>query len=269
MLPAMPFPRTFLPACLMACLGAFLALVPVLAQTFDYDDAGRLVRVRFADGRAVDYAHDDAGNLLSVAPAAIPPAPAGLAVGAGDGFSQALTWEDRADNETGYRVERRVAGRYDWVPLATLDPDSTAYIDALGGYDQRFLYRVVATGVDGNDSAYSPEIEMTRAAESYFPGTSEVEGGWRESETFGVIYTALFPWIHSPDHGWWFVEGSGDPSIFLYDLKLGWLWTREDLYPYLYSFQRRAFLFYDSTEGPTRFFYDFEQKAWLEVNLSR
>jgi hypothetical protein len=67
-----------------------------------------------------------------------------------------LSWNDNADGETSYIVERSLDGA-SWTLLATLDPDSTSYTDtAVTCYHPRYLYRVRAlSAVAGLNSGYS------------------------------------------------------------------------------------------------------------------
>jgi fibronectin type 3 domain-containing protein len=89
---------------------------------------------------------------------AIPLRPTALQLSAPDSTHLNLTWADNADNETGYRVERRVGSGTQYLPLASLSANTTTYTDA-GPLTAGtvFYYRVVATGTDG-ESAPSDEV---------------------------------------------------------------------------------------------------------------
>ena len=58
-----------------------------------------------------------------------------------------LTWQDRANNESGYFVERRVDGR-GWVRIATLPANSKSYIDRSASAGVGYSYRVRAFNTD-------------------------------------------------------------------------------------------------------------------------
>jgi YD repeat-containing protein len=65
-------------------LPGFLLAAAALAGTvnYTYDDAGRLAKVDYGDGRAISYTYDNSGNLLrrevtAPAPAAAPSPPSG------------------------------------------------------------------------------------------------------------------------------------------------------------------------------------------------
>ncbi len=238
------------------------------AQTYEYDDAGRLIEIRFPDGKGVAYTHDDAGNLTGVTPLTLPPAPTAFQINAGDSFIQALNWVDNADNESAYRVERRLAGRYSWETLAELPADSTAYSDPLRSYDRDFRYRISALAPGNLQSAFSDEAGMVRRSRTYFANAADLGEDWVNDPVLSLLYTARFPWVFSPDHGWWYLNGADRDSLFLYDLSLGWLWTTDDLYPYLYSFSLQSFLYFAQANDTSRYFYDFNLADYREVPKS-
>ncbi|MBI5381039.1 MAG: N-acetylmuramoyl-L-alanine amidase [Opitutae bacterium] len=69
----------------------------------------------------------------------------------------ALKWTDNSDNETGFRIERKIDGATTWSTLATVATNITSYSDttALGG--RTYLYRVQAFNTTGNSPLYSNE----------------------------------------------------------------------------------------------------------------
>jgi YD repeat-containing protein len=60
---------------------------------YTYDDAGRLIKVDYSDGKAIEYTYDKAGNLLQRAITAQAPDSGGNADGGGGGgcFISAIT----------------------------------------------------------------------------------------------------------------------------------------------------------------------------------
>jgi len=70
-----------------------------------------------------------------------------------------LTWTDKSDRETSYRVERAI-GPGAFASLATLPADSGSYSDASALPNTTYRYRVFAVG-GGGDSASSNIAEAT------------------------------------------------------------------------------------------------------------
>ena len=69
-----------------------------------------------------------------------------------------LVWDDNADNETGYTVERSANGG-PFVQLAATQADAVTYVDQTPAAGVDYTYRVKATGAAG-DSAYSNVADL-------------------------------------------------------------------------------------------------------------
>jgi len=65
-----------------------------------------------------------------------------------------LVWTDNANNETGFKIERRTGPRGSFDPIATVRSDTQSYSDSSVTSGQQYFYRVRATNPSG-DSAYS------------------------------------------------------------------------------------------------------------------
>ena len=70
-----------------------------------------------------------------------------------------LTWQDNADNETSYEVERRVDGESGFTTIATLPADSVSYSDATAPAQSSIFYRVKAIN-DWGASPYSETVSV-------------------------------------------------------------------------------------------------------------
>ena len=75
-------------------------------------------------------------------------------------------------------------------------------------------------------------------------------------------------YIYHNEHGWLYTTGSDPSSVYLWDSQLGWLYTSSTNYPYLYSFTRNTWLFYEKGGNPSlRWFYDSRQGyGWFSVS---
>jgi hypothetical protein len=78
-------------------------------------------------------------------------------------FEVQLTWTDAAQNETGFRIERQLAGSGTWTQVAVVGQDSTAYIDRTALPHRTYEYRVSAFN-DGWSSGGSNRAEGTTPA---------------------------------------------------------------------------------------------------------
>ncbi len=72
-----------------------------------------------------------------------------------------LSWNDNADDESAYSLERSPDGMSGWTQIASLPANSTAYADGDLACDQQYFYRLRAYRAD--DQAYSPYSEPASA----------------------------------------------------------------------------------------------------------
>ena len=73
-----------------------------------------------------------------------------------------LTWTDRATGESGYVVERAVAGssQLSYSRIATLPAGSTTFKDGNVSRRTTYSYRVAPVGASGTPSSYSNAVEV-------------------------------------------------------------------------------------------------------------
>ncbi|HYO11049.1 MAG TPA: carbohydrate-binding protein [Tepidisphaeraceae bacterium] len=123
-----------------------------------------------------------------------PAAPTNLAAAAVVGASQVnLTWQDNANNETGFIIERSSNGLSDWTAVATRPADTVAYADsAMLAPGVRFHYRVRSTAGAGLDSAnsnlasaivWSPALSAPSAAKAVAVSATQVNVTWIDTVT--------------------------------------------------------------------------------------
>jgi len=99
-----------------------------------------------------------AGTGGGTAPAGSPNSPTGLAAVLNGGNAD-LTWTDNSNNETGFRVERRV-GAGAFSTLTTTAADATSFSDATLAPGNSCTYRVIAVNASG-DSLPSNQAGIT------------------------------------------------------------------------------------------------------------
>lgn len=98
----------------------------------------------------------------STAPTA-PSAPTALEATAKSPTRIDLTWADNANNESGYRVYRRLAGG-NWELIATMGAGSNAYNDTTVVASSSYTYRVLAFNAVGNSDWSNERSATTDAA---------------------------------------------------------------------------------------------------------
>ena len=110
-------------------------------------------------------------------PTATPAAPSGLAATAETTNRIRLTWTDNANNETGFKIERKTGAGGTYAQIATVGANVTTFTNSGLLANTTYIYRVRATNSSG-DSAFSAEasattLPMTPAAPSGLATTAQ------------------------------------------------------------------------------------------------
>ncbi len=88
-----------------------------------------------------------------------PNAPSNLALKPGKKM-MTLDWSDNADNETGFKIERKQGAAVNFTQLAIVGANVVAYTDSGLGVSTKYAYRIRAYNAGGH-SAYSAAVEGT------------------------------------------------------------------------------------------------------------
>lgn len=143
--------------------GQFAQIATVPANVATYVDANvdsntqYTYRVRAFNQNGNSTYSNDAGLKT---PPNLPAPASGLVVTALSSTQVRLIWIDGSTNETGFRVERRIAVNGTWTGIASLNTGVTSYIDASVVANTAYTYRVVAFNNDG-DAAPSNEAGIS------------------------------------------------------------------------------------------------------------
>jgi hypothetical protein len=70
------------------------------------------------------------------------------------------------------------------------------------------------------------------------------EGGYYSLEWFGWLYAENFPWTYHLELGHFFFGVAAEDGLTAYHIDLGWIYTREGLYPNFYRFADQRWYFY-------------------------
>ena len=142
-------------------------------------------------GYRADRGHSPYSNVADATTPQVPApaAPAGLDARSVSSAEIRLCWQDRSDNEEGFKVDRRRSGESAWARIATLGPDTTAHSDTGLPLATKFYYKLKAYNAGGN-SAYSDPADATTldgvgagSAWRYRKGTAEASAppdAWRK-----------------------------------------------------------------------------------------
>jgi hypothetical protein len=123
----------------------------------------------------------------------VPATPTQLSAVATSASSISLAWQDKSNNESGFRIERKVGSGGSWAPLgANKAANSTTHTDAGLSSGTNYHYRVAAFNSAGGSTAFSNEASATTQA---VQGTTFALNIQSSNPSSGVnVYTSLSDW---------------------------------------------------------------------------
>jgi len=109
-------------------------------------------------------------------------------------------------------------------------------------------------------------VARTRDAWS---GATRIDGtpGWWQSEWFGVYFKSeQSGWILHTELGWLYPSPSTHQGIWMWKEGVGWLWSDEGVYPYIYSESSGGWLYFFGQSKQQRLLFDYGLGKWLRLD---
>ena len=130
-------------------------------------------------------------------------------------------------------------------------------------YAPGFLISSFGTDQAGNLYAvdYGGSLYRFREVQSW-PAALDVGGGWRWLPWFGYFFDFANGWIWHLQHGWMFASGSQTSAIWFYTPDMGWLWSNDQVYPYLWRAAESTWLWYLRGSSAPRWFFNYGAGSW-------
>jgi hypothetical protein len=94
---------------------------------------------------------------------------------------------------------------------------------------------------------------------------SELEAGWLLSDWLGKFFEASNGWKYHETLGWVYDVGENEDSIWLWNKDLGWFWTGESIFPYLYLHEEKAWFYLSGESKKTAKLYDYQMGVWRNL----
>ncbi len=143
--------------------GTFNEVASLPANSISYIDNSGLVGnttyfYKIVTVTSINQNSSEELSATTLPPASTPPVAPSNLVGTPLSNAIVLNWQDNANNETAYLVERK-AGTGGFVQIALLDPNSNTFQDDIINRDIPYTYRVAAA--IGSVKAYSNEVNIT------------------------------------------------------------------------------------------------------------
>ena len=134
---------------------------------------------------------------------------------------------------------------------------------------RKLYFRAYASHREGISYGASMEIGKAGTSPELFSEWSGAsllieEDAWWNSPWFGTFYASeKNGWIMHEDLGWVYTFPSSSGGFWLWMENLNWMWSRRDLYPFLYSNQKASWIFFYGKVEDELLFYDYRENLWL------
>ena len=124
-------------------------------------------------------------------------------------------------------------------------------------------YRSWAKNVAGYGVGPVKKIEIAEPQERWWGKTRDLESGWKQSEWFGMFNPHSSGWLYREGIGWLYPSGAKGGSVWLWNKPLGWVWTKQEAWPHLWSNRSKGWLyFFEGRSGKPARFYDYSSKSY-------
>ena len=197
-----------------------------------------------------------------------PPAPVtAFTAVPGDGRVD-LSWGNPADADfAGVKVVRKTgaypADSADGVVVYTGTGTSAGDAGLANGtpcFYAAFSFDAVPNYATGATATATP---AGASASAWDAGYSDIGGGWRRLAWFGdYVPMGGEGWFWHSQHGFIFVPAGARPeSLWFFTEDMGWLWTGNTTYPFLFRNRDGAWIWYNGTSSP-RWFRNMATGGW-------
>jgi len=143
--------------------GTYAQIATTAANVSSFSDSGLIAGTQYyyrvrANNTGGDSAYSAEASATTLPNA--PAAPSALAVAVVSASQLNLTWTDNANNETGFKIERKTGSGGTYAQIGTTAANVSSFSDSGLTAATTYFYRVRANNT-GGDSAYSAEASAT------------------------------------------------------------------------------------------------------------
>jgi hypothetical protein len=164
----------------------------------------------------------------------------------------AFAFELSADSDFN-RTLRSITGLVEkdriYGSLYNLQPATTYHVRILATHRAK-TFRTAATRFD-----------TAPKAKPWWESASKGSGSWRTSSWLGTFLPDASGWIYHSEMDWLYVQAGPKGDLWLWQPKLGWLWTAQDVFPHLYSHRISDWYYFLKKEDGTPWFYDYTDES--------
>ena len=130
-----------------------------------------------------------------------------------------------------------------------------------GGQSAVYVYAKASDGTRTRYAYAAESLTWFQETGGWDDGYVNLGGGWRRLGWLGD-YAPTGDWIWHNKHGFWYPAPGGEPTGgWFYSQDMGWLYTGNGLYPFLYRANDAAWLWYNGSTNP-RWFRNLTAGTW-------
>ncbi len=147
------------------------------------------------------------------------------------------------------------------MPVSDREGESFALRLPQSPYAERLYLQAYAVNSAGMTVGARKRIKIPEPSSPWWGKTDSLPGGWLSSSWFGSFKSYERGWLFHSSLHWLYSSPSEDGGIWLWKEGTGWLWTREGIWPYLWSHAHGNWI-YLPPEGQGLLFYDYANQSY-------
>ncbi len=124
-----------------------------------------------------------------------------------------------------------------------------------------YFVRILATHLAKSIRTAPARFETDPEPKHWWESTQKENGSWRTSPWLGSFLPDASGWIYHSEMDWLYAQAGPEGDLWLWQPKLGWLWTAQDIFPHLYGHRISEWYYFLKKEDGTPWFYDYSKET--------
>ena len=124
-----------------------------------------------------------------------------------------------------------------------------------------YYVRILATHRAKSMHSESTRFETEPERKLWWENAQKENGSWRTSPWLGSFLPDASGWIYHSEMDWLYVQSDPEGDLWLWQPKLGWLWTAQEVFPHLYGHQISDWYYFLKKKDGTPWFYDYSTES--------
>ena len=149
-----------------------------------------------------------------------------------------------------------------WI-RAVGEPESFKLKLTQSPYQTLLYIRAWAKNIAGYGIGPVRKVRIPEAPKHWWGEVQERTGGWKTSDWFGTFKYYEQGWLYHARLGWLYSSPASKSSVWLWKDNRGWLWTKEEVYPYMWSDQTGNWIYiYPGKAGEALKIFDYSTQSY-------